>query len=133
MNIALIAHDNKKELMANFCFAYSGVLSAHKLYATGSTADAIMEYTKMSVESLSPGLLGGLRQLDTKIICGEIDMMIYFTNTLPGSNAYEEEGQLFTHCDIHDVPYATNMATAEILIHGLERGDLDWRDLVRDL
>lgn len=119
--------------MADFCFAYSGVLSGHKLYATGSTADAIRDYAKLPVESLSPGLLGGMRQLDTKIICGEIDMMIYFTNTLPGSNAYEEEGQLFIHCDIYDVPYASNVATAEILIHGLERGDLDWRELVKAL
>ncbi|MBR5137040.1 MAG: methylglyoxal synthase [Clostridia bacterium] len=133
MNIALIAHDNKKELMADFCYAYAGVLCKHKLYATGSTSDAIRDYAKLPVESLSPGLLGGLRQLDTKIICGEIDMMIYFTNTLPGENAYDEEGQLFTHCDMHDVPFATNIATAEVLIHGLERGDLDWRDLVKDL
>lgn len=133
MNIALIAHDNKKELMADFCYAYAGVLGKHKLYATGSTSDAIRDYAKLPVESLSPGLLGGLRQLDTKIICGEIDMMIYFTNTLPGENAYDEEGQLFTHCDMHDVPFATNIATAEVLIHGLERGDLDWRDLVKDL
>ena len=134
MNIALVAHDNKKELMVSFCIAYKGILSKHNLFATGSTGDHIKEETGLNITVFSPGLLGGSRQLDSRIICGEIDMLIYFTNTLPGGDdAYADEGQIFAHCDMHDVAFATNIATAEVLIHGLDRGDLDWRELIKDM
>ena len=105
MNIALIAHDKKKELMVQFCIAYSGILSKHSLYATGTTGKMIIENTGLNVYRFLSGPLN--------------------------AEGYEPDVfSLLRLCDMHNIPIATNCATAEVLIHGLERGDLDWRDIV---
>lgn len=130
MNIALIAHDVKKELMAQFCIAYCGVLSRHSLFATGTTGRIISESTGLKVQTFLSGSQGGDQQIAARIACNEIDMLLFFRDPLNPKPHEPNEANLIRLCDVHSIPFATNIATAEILIHGLDRGDLDWRDIV---
>ena len=129
MNIALMSHDNKKDLMVQFCTAYAGILSRHHLYATNTTGHMVSEATGLSVHCFLSYTHGGSQQIGARIAYNEIDMVLFFSD--PQSNDLDADLQYITRlCDQNNVPYATNVATAEILIHGLERGDLDWRDIV---
>ena len=129
MNIALMAHDDKKELMVQFCIAYCGILSRHNLCATGTTGKLVSEATGLKITSFLSGGQGGDQQIEARIACNEIDLLLVFRSQEP--NAYEpKEDSLLRLCDVHNIPVATNIATAEALIHSLERGDLDWRDIV---
>ena len=130
MQIAIIAHDMKKELMTQFCIAYCGILSKHHLCATGITAKYISEATGLEVERLLSGSQGGEEQIASRISYNEIDMLLYFGNTRPGSSSGEIEQEMFRLCDLYNIPVATNIATAEVLILALDRGDLDWREYV---
>ena len=130
MNIALIAHDKKKELMVQFCIAYKGILEGHALYATGTTGKLVNENTGLDVYRFLSGTQGGDQQIGARIAYNEIDLVLFFRDPL-NSESYEPDVfSLLRLCDMHNIPIATNLATAEILIHGLERGDLDWRDIV---
>ena len=129
MEIAIIAHDRKKELMAQFCIAYCGILSKHNLCATGITGKYIADATGLQIERLLSGEHGGEQQIASRIAYNEIDILLYFRDTKPEANT-EESFDLIRLCDIHNVPVATNIATAEVLICALERGDLDWREIV---
>ncbi len=129
MNIALMAHDDKKELMVQFCIAYCGILSRHNLCATGTTGKLVSEATGLKITSFLSGGQGGDQQIEARIACNEIDLLLVFRSQEPKS--YEpKEDSLLRLCDVHNIPVATNIATAEALIHSLERGDLDWRDIV---
>lgn len=130
MNIALIAHDTKKELMAQFCIAYCGILSRHNLLATGSTGKVISEATGLEIVKFLSGSHGGSQQIAARIGCDEIDMLLLFRDPMNSNSNQIDENELLRLCDIHQIPVATNIATAEVLIHGLERGDLDWREIV---
>lgn len=130
MNIALIAHDAKKELMAQFCIAYCGILSRHTLLATGSTGKIITEATGLDIIKFMSGSHGGAQQIAARIGCDEIDMLLLFRDPLDRKPSEPDENALLRLCDIHQIPVATNIATAEVLIHGLERGDLNWREIV---
>lgn len=132
MNIALIANDAKKELMAQFCIAYCGVLSHHNLCATGTTGKTVSDATGLKVTKFLGGTQGGDQQIAARIGCNEIDLLLMFRDPLIENSALEDENQeqILRLCDVHNVPVATNIATAEALIHALERGDLDWRDIV---
>lgn len=130
MNIALIAHDAKKELMAQFCIAYCGILSRHTLLATGSTGKIISEATGLEIIKFLSGSHGGSQQIAARIGCDEIDMLLLFRDPLNSNNNQIDENELLRLCDIHQIPVATNIATAEVLIHGLDRGDLDWREII---
>jgi methylglyoxal synthase len=130
MNIVLIAQDNRKELMTEFCIAYKNILQNCDLFATGTTGTYIAESTGLAVQKFSPGSLGGEQQVRARIDLNEIDMLIYFRDPLIKKQDYDEY-QLFRRCDVYNIPFATNLATAEMLIKALERGDLDWRELVR--
>ncbi len=130
MNIALIAHDAKKELMAQFCIAYCGILSRHTLLATGSTGKVISDATGLDIIKFLSGSHGGSQQIAARIGCDEIDMLLLFRDPLTPKPNEPDENALLRLCDIHQIPVATNIATAEVLIHGLERGDLDWREIV---
>lgn len=130
MNIALIAHDSKKELMVQFCIAYCGVLSSHYLCATGTTGKMVKEATGLNIERLLSGSQGGVHQIAARISCNEIDMLLFFRDPLSDSLDDPNEVNLLRLCDMHSIPLATNIATAEVLIHGLERGDLAWRDII---
>ena len=130
MNIALIAHDSKKELMTQFCIAYCGVLSKHKICATGTTGKLVSEATGLEIEKYLSGSQGGAQQIGSRIACDEIDLLLLFRDPLNPKPGEPNEANLLRLCDVHNIPVATNIATAEALIHSLERGDLDWRDIV---
>ena len=130
MTIALIAHDSKKELMVQFCTAYCRILSQHKLVATGTTGKLISEATGLQVQRFLAGAQGGDQQIGARIACNEIDLLLMFRDPLNPKPHEPKENNLLRLCDVHNIPVATNIATAEALIHSLERGDLDWRDIV---
>ena len=130
MNIALIAHDAKKEIMTQFCIASCGVLSRHNLCATGTTGKIVAEATGLKIERYLSGSQGGDQQIGASIACNEIDLLLMFRDPLTAKPSEPNETNLLRLCDVHNIPVATNIATAEALIHSLERGDLDWRDIV---
>ena len=130
MNIALIAHDKKKELMVQFCIAYKGILEKHTLYATGTTGKLVIENTGLNVYRFLSGPQGGDQQIGARIAYNEIDLVLFFRDPLNAENYEPDVFSLLRLCDMHNIPIATNCATAEVLVHGLERGDLDWRDIV---
>ena len=131
MTIALIAHDTKKELMTQFCIAYCGILSKYNIVATGTTGKTVAEATGLNITSFLSGSQGGSQQIASRIGCDEIDMLLMFRDPLTPKPHEPDEQALLRLCDVHNIPVATNIATAEVLIHGLERGDLDWRNIVR--
>ena len=114
MNIALIAHDEKKELMVQFCIAYCGTLSRNNLCATGTTGKMVSEATGLTIQKFN-----------------EIDMLLFFRDPLNPKPNEPSDMNMLRLCDMHNIPVATNIATAEVLIHGLERGDLDWRNILK--
>ncbi len=130
MNIALIAHDTKKELMVQFCIAYCGVLSKHNLCATGTTGKMVAEVTGLNVQRYLSGSQGGDQQIAARISCNEIDLLLFFRDPISVKPHEPNDMNLLRLCDVHNILVATNIATAEALIHALERGDLDWRDIV---
>ena len=131
MTIELIAHDAKKELMIQFCIAYCGVLSRYNLLATGTTGKLVSEATGLEITSFLSGSQGGSQQIASRIGCDEIDLLLIFRDPLNPKPNEPDEQALLRLCDVHNIPVATNIATAEMLIHGLERGDLDWREIVK--
>lgn len=131
MNIGLIAHDAKKKLMQNFCIAYRGILNKHELYATGTTGRLIEEVTNLTVHKYIAGHLGGEQQLGSQIENNDIDMVIFLRDPLHQKNHEPDINNIFTLCDTHNIPLATNLATAELLILALDRGDLDWREFYK--
>ena len=130
MNIALIARDSKKELMTQFCIAYCGILSKHSICATGTTGKLVSEATGLNIEKYLSGSQGGAQQIGSRIACDEIDLLLLFRDPLNPKPGEPNEANLLRLCDVHNIPVATNIATAEALIHSLEHGDLDWRDIV---
>lgn len=131
MNIALIAHDSKKELMTQFCIAYCGILSHHSLCATGTTGKLIEDASGLHVTKFLSGSHGGAQQIGALISCNEIDLLLMFRNPRDPKPHESSDNELLRLCDVHNIPAATNIATAESLVRGLERGDLDWRELVK--
>ncbi len=131
MNIAITAHDAKKELMVQFCIAYCGILSRHNLCATGTTGKLVSDATGLSVQRFLSGSQGGEQQIAARIAFNEIDLLLFFRDSLQTSAMDSSDKNLLRLCDMHNIPVATNIATAEVLIHGLERGDLDWREIVK--
>ena len=130
MNIAFLAHDKKKELMVQFCTAYKSVLSKHNLYATATTGRLISDNTGLPVTLLLAHKQCGHQQINARIAYNEIDLVLLFSdpNTI---DAWDDSQMLDTirHCDRHNVPIATNLGSAEMFIMGLQRGDLDWREM----
>ena len=129
MNIALLAHDKKKELMTQFCTAYCGILSGHSICATNTTGRLVREATGLPIMLYLSAALGGAQQIGARITYNEIDLVLFFCDPqfTEGENSVGEIQRL---CDRNNVPFASNIATAEVLIQGLQRGDLDWRDIV---
>lgn len=130
MEIAIIAHDMKKELMTQFCIAYCGILSKHNLCATSITAKFISEATGLRIERLLTGEHGGEQQIASRIAYNEIDVLLYFRDTRQKDFYDENDHELLRLCDYYNIPYATNIASAEVLVCALDRGDLDWREIV---
>ncbi|MBQ7108926.1 MAG: methylglyoxal synthase [Clostridia bacterium] len=130
MNIALIAHDKKKELMVDFCIAYSAILKQHKLFATGTTGNLVEDATGIPVNKFLSGPEGGDQQIGARVAYNEIDAVLFFRDPLTAQEFEPNVESLFRLCDVHNIPLATNVATAEVLIMGIARGDLGWRDIV---
>jgi len=130
MEIALIADDQKKELMTQFCIAYLGILSKHELCATSITGKYIEDATGLKIERLLSGSHGGSQQIASRIAYDEIDLLLYFRETSPENINDETDNNILRLCDLHNVPVATNIATAEVLVRALDRGDLDWREII---
>ena len=131
MNIAFLAHDKKKELMVQFCTAYKSVLMKHNLFATATTGRLIADNTGMPVTLLLSHKQGGHQQINARIAYNEIDLVLLFTD--PNTTDPWDDAQMIEtirHCDRHNVPIATNLGSAEIAIMGLQRGDLNWREMV---
>ena len=126
MNIGLIAHDSK-----NFCIAYRGALSKHKLCATGTTGRLIEEVTNLSVHKYLAGNLGGEQQIGAQIEHNEIDLMIFLRDPLAPDMHKPDVNYIVRLCDMHNIPLATNLATAELLIKSLDRGDMEWREMYK--
>ena len=131
MNIGLIAHDSKKKLMQNFCIAYRGILCKHDLFATGTTGRLIEEVTNLNVYKYLAGHLGSEQQLGSQIENNDLDMMIFLRDPLTPKSHEIDVNNIFHLCDMHNIPLATNLATAELLIKALDRGDLEWRDVYK--
>ena len=130
MNIALIAHDKKKELMVQFCIAYKGIFAKHNLVATGTTGGLITDATGLEVHRFLAGSQGGDQQIGARIAYNEIDLVLFFRDPLTSKANEPDVLTLLLLCDIHNLPIATNIATAAVLILGLDKGYLDWRDIV---
>lgn len=131
MNIALMAHDNKKELMVQFCTAYKSVLCKHNLFATATTGRLIVDATGLPITLLLSHKQGGHQQINARLAYNEIDLVLMFTD--PNNTDPWDDSQMIETirvCDRHNVPVATNVACAEMLIMGLQRGDLDWREML---
>ena len=130
MNIALMSHDNKKELMVQFCIAYCGILAKHTVCATNRTGNLVAEATGLPVQLFLSHAHGGTQQIGARIAYDEIDMVLFFNDA--NSDGLDKDLRYIANlCDQHNVPFASNGATAEMLIHGLSRGDLAWRELLK--
>lgn len=131
MNIGLIAHDSKKLLMQNFCIAYRGILSKNNLYATGTTGRLVEEVTNLSIHKFLAGKLGGDQQLGAQIETNNIDLVIFLRDPHTLRAEEPDPHTIVMLCDAHNIPIATNLATAELLIKALDRGDLEWREFYK--
>ena len=130
MEIALIADDNKKELLAQFCIAYCGILSRHHICATHTTGSYVSDATGLEIDNYMLGSGGGLEQINSRISYNEIDLVFYFRSTNVAKEPTEAEQDLFRLCDVNNIPLATNIATAEVLVTALDAGSFDWREFI---
>ena len=131
MNVGLIAHDAKKKLMQNFCIAYRGILNKHTLYATGTTGRLIEEVANLNVHKYLAGALGGAQQMCAQIENNELDLIIFLREPVSPRSHEPDVNNVVRLCDTHNIPLATTLATAELLIRALDRGDLDWREMYK--
>lgn len=130
LNIAFIAHDRKKEDIVNFVIAYEHVFRGKKLYSTGTTGMRIMEATDLEIHRFLSGPLGGDQQIGALIAQNEMDLVLFFRDPLMAQPHEPDITALLRLCDVHGIPVATNLASAEILVRALDRGDFGWRELV---
>ncbi|KPB06644.1 MULTISPECIES: methylglyoxal synthase [unclassified Bacillus (in: firmicutes)] len=130
MKIALIAHDKKKPDMIQFATAYKTILEKHEIFATGTTGLRIAEATGLTVYRFQSGPLGGDQEIGAMIAQNKMDLVIFFRDPLTAQPHEPDVTALLRLCDVYSIPLATNMGTAEILIHGLARGELSWREIV---
>lgn len=129
MNIALLAHEKKKELMVQFCIAYAGIFKNHTLMSASALGNLISENTGLTVNKVLTGPHGVEDQIASRISCAEIDVLLYFRDPLTQPAGGGQEAGIMRLCDLHNVPVATNIATAEAIIMALSRGDLDWIEI----
>ena len=131
MNVAFVAHDSKKKLMQNFCIAYRGILSKNDLYATGTTGRLIEEVTNLNIHKFLAGYLGGEQQISAQIEHNQIDLVIFLRDPLTQKVHEPDANNVLRLCDMYNIPLATNLASAELLIKALDRGDLEWREMYK--
>ncbi|GAA0480962.1 methylglyoxal synthase [Salinibacillus aidingensis] len=131
MKIALIAHDKKKKELVNFVLAYKSIFSGHQLYATGTTGEQVIDKVGVPVHRFQSGPLGGDQQIGAMIAENEMDIVIFFRDPLTAQPHEPDVSALLRLCDVYKIPLATNLAAAEVMIHGIERGDFQWREIVK--
>ncbi|OIU71256.1 methylglyoxal synthase [Rossellomorea aquimaris] len=132
MNIALIAHDKKKDDLIRFVLAYKPIIEKHSLFATGTTGKRISEETGLSVHRFRSGPLGGDQEIGSYIANDKMDLVLFFRDPLTAQPHEPDVSALIRLCDVYSVPLATNMGTAEVLVKGLERGDIEWRGVQKE-
>ncbi|MGF2616848.1 methylglyoxal synthase [Rossellomorea vietnamensis] len=132
MNIALIAHDKKKDNLIRFVLAYKDTFQKHNLYATGTTGSRINEETGLDLHRFKSGPLGGDQEIGSFIANDKMDIVIFFRDPLTAQPHEPDVSALIRLCDVYSVPLATNMGTAEIIIRGLQRGDIHWREISKE-
>ncbi|MGP9042175.1 methylglyoxal synthase [Cytobacillus kochii] len=132
MNIALIAHDKKKNDIVNFSKAYQVILSQHQLFATGTTGLRLQQEANLTVHRFQSGPLGGDQQIGSMIAQNKMDLVLFFRDPLTAQPHEPDITALIRLCDVYAVPLATNMGTAEVLLKGLERGDFSWREIIKE-
>jgi methylglyoxal synthase len=130
MNIAILSHDRKKELLVQFCMAYRGILAEHSICATNTTGRLIREATGLPITLYLSCNQGGSQQIASRVAYNELDLVMFFCDPTLSAEYHGSVMEIARLCDQHSVPFATNIATAEVLVHGLSRGDFDWRDIV---
>ncbi len=133
MNIALIAHDKKKKQIVNFSLAYKHILERHTLFATGTTGKLINEATGLDIHRFMSGPLGGDQQIGAKIASNEMDLIVFIRDPLTAQPHEPDILALMRLSDVHSIPIATNLATAELMIKSVERGDMNWREIVKKM
>lgn len=131
MKIALIAHDKKKEDIVRFSIAYEHILKKHEIHATGTTGKLIAEATGLQINRVQSGPLGGDQQIGAMVASNEMDMVIFFRDPLTAQPHEPDITALMRLSDVYQIPLATNLAAAEIFLHGLERGDFKWREVIK--
>lgn len=127
LNIALIAHDKKKDEMVKITTAYREILAKHELYATGTTGQRIIDATGLDVHRFKSGPLGGDQQIGAYVSDNKIDLIIFLRDPLTAQAHEPDISALLRLSDVYDIPLATNIGTAEILLRGLDAGFYDWR------
>lgn len=132
LNVAFVAHDSKKKLMENLCIAYRHILIKHTIFATGTTGRLIEESSNLTVHKYLTGQLGGEHQLGAQVAHNDIDLVIFLRDPVAQKSYEPDINSVLRLCDIHNIPLASNLATAEALLLALDRGDLDWRKIIRD-
>ncbi|MGP4060064.1 methylglyoxal synthase [Halobacillus litoralis] len=132
MNIALIAHDKKKKDIIQFAKSYHTILSKHQLFATGTTGKQISESSGLSITRYQSGPLGGDQQIGAKIAAEEMDMVIFFRDPLTAQPHEPDISALLRLCDVHQIPVATNLAGADIMIKALDHEDFEWRTIIEE-
>ncbi|MEJ8778136.1 methylglyoxal synthase [Pseudogracilibacillus sp. ICA-222130] len=132
MNIALIAHDKKKDDMVKFSIAYKQILEKHTLFATGTTGSLIEKETDLPIKKFQSGPIGGDQQIGALVATNDMDIIFFFRDPLTAQPHEPDVSALMRLCDVHLIPLATNIAAAEVLIHGLERGDFQWRTYMKN-
>lgn len=128
MNIALIAHDKKKDEMVNFTIAYKHIFTKYNLFATGTTGQRIIDETGLVVNRMMSGPLGGDQQIGSMIATGDLDLILFFRDPLTAQPHEPDVSALLRLCDVYGIPLATNIASAELLVLAIEKGYFSWRD-----
>ena len=124
MRIALIAHDKKKEEMINLATKYKDVLAKHELYATGTTGTLVMGATGLKINRMKSGPLGGDQQIGSMIACNKLDLVIFLRDPLTAQPHEPDVSALLRLCDVTNIPLATNISSAEIMLTALEREEI---------
>ena len=125
MTIALIAHDKKKDDMIKLAIRYKDALSKHELIATGTTGTLVMGETGLKIKRMKSGPLGGDQQIGSMIADGLLDLVVFLRDPLTAQPHEPDVSALLRLCDVQNIPLATNIKSAEIMLDKLEVGGFE--------
>jgi len=131
MKIALIAHDKKKDQIVKFAVRHKKVLRDQELFATGTTGQRIMDVTGLDVHRFLSGPLGGDQQIGSMLAQDDLDLVVFLRDPLTAQPHEPDVQALLRLCDVHQVPLATNITSAEILLKAMAM-DPEWRTVSED-